>query len=237
MIAGISALVGVGGYALGARQTAPVNPNDKAGVEAIVRAYVLAHPEIIPEAMDALKSREATKAVVDNRSAIETPFGNAWEGAANGDVTLVEFYDYACGYCRQSVADVAQLLAEDKKLRVVYREMPVLGDSSVGAARISLALARSGNFGAFHRALYGGGHLSDAGINDAITKAGGNPAGVLAASQSPAIEAELAQVSGLQRALNLSGTPSWVVGDKVLIGAVGYDELKGAIAEARKKKS
>jgi hypothetical protein len=106
---------------------------DRAAIETIVREYILTHPEILPQAMENLQSQNLSKVVASNRQRIETPVGDAWEGAPNADVTLVEFYDYACGYCRASIADIDRLLAEDKKLKIVYRDMPVLGQDSVEA--------------------------------------------------------------------------------------------------------
>ncbi len=236
-VAAVAAAVGAGAVALSqGTGTSSAGAVDKAGVEKIVHEYILSHPEILPQAMTNLEEREATKRVAANRAAIETPYGSAWEGAENGDVTLVEFFDYSCGYCRTAVADVARLLAEDKKLKVVYRELPVLGEPSLNAARLSVVAAKSPNYVAFHKALYGNGRPDDAGIDSALTKAGLNPAAARAEATSPAVEAELAKSASLQTALNLNGTPSWVVGDQLIIGAVGYDKLKEAIAEARKAK-
>lgn len=234
VLIGAAALVaGAGGYALWSANT---GGGDRAATETIVREYILANPEILPEAMRNLQGKEAAKQVSANRSAIETPYGKAWEGAADADVTLVEFFDYACGYCRQAVADVDRLLAEDKKLKVVYHEMPVLGEQSIIAARHSIALAKSGNFIAFHKALYGAGRPTDAGIAAAVTAAGADPATIRAAAMGKDVEEQLGRAVNLQRQLGLDGTPAWVVGDKVISGAVGYEALKKAIADARAAK-
>ena len=85
--------------------------------------------------------------------ALETPFASSWKGAAKPDVMLVEFFDYACGYCRASNPHIERLLKEDKGLRVVYRELPILGPESVAAARVSLAASKAGRFRQFHDAL------------------------------------------------------------------------------------
>jgi protein-disulfide isomerase len=147
---------------------------------------------------------------------------------------LVEFFDYACGYCRASMGDIAKLLAEDKKLKVVYREMPVLGEHSVEAARVSLIAAQQNKYMVFHKAIFNAGRPTEAIVNAALDKAGVDKVAAKEASKSADVEAEITRNLDLQRALQLSGTPSWVVGDKVLVGAVGYDTLKAAIAEARK---
>lgn len=237
----LAALLGAGGAVLAVNATdkpAPINTADRAAIEQIVREYILSHPEILPEAMKNLETRENKKAVDANRKAIEAPFGSAWEGAADADVTLVEFFDYNCSYCRASLPDIDRLLAEDKKLKIVYREMPILGPESVEAAFASLAVAQQqgANYGAFHRALYKAGRLNASSIEDAAQKAGLDKARLKEAQRSETVRTEISTNLQLQQALQLTGTPSWVIGDKVLNGAVGYDELKKAIAEVRAQK-
>jgi protein-disulfide isomerase len=203
---------------------------EKAAVEKIVHDYILEHPEILPEAMERLQAREMTKAVAANRKLIETPYVGAWEGNPNGDVVLVEFFDYACGYCRASLPDIDRLLKEDPKLKIVYREMPVLGPDSTAAAELSLRVAKTGRYAAFHRAAY-------AARPDAAARARlAQSFGVDSKAKDADAETEISTNLQLQNALRLTGTPSWVVGDKLLAGAVGYDALKAANAEARAAK-
>ena len=208
---------------------APAAAPDRAAIEAIVRSYILEHPEILPEAMSRLQARETTNAIAANRDAIFRPFANAWDGAANPDITIVQFFDYDCGYCRRSLPDIDRLLAEDKKLRIVYREFPVLGPNSETAAKASLIAARGKQYPAFHRAMYAAKDLSPAEIDKVAIRFGVQGASDAAATRE--IEAN----RGLARPLGLTGTPSWVIGDQVLSGAVGYDALKAAIATARAK--
>jgi len=229
----LAGLIGVGGAAFYMASATPVDTTDRAAIEKIVREYILTHPEILPQAMENLRSQELGKVVEANRKLIETPVGDAWEGAPDADVTLVEFYDYACGYCRASIADIDKLLAEDKKLKVVYRDMPVLGQDSVEAARLSVAAAMAGKFTAMHKPLYSKGRPTP----DVLTSVRNSLAIDKAAVTNPAVDQELAKNLQLQRELDLSGTPAWVVGNKVLVGAVGYDALKAAIAEARAAKA
>ncbi len=228
----VAALLGAGGAALALGAASPVTTADKAAIEKIVRDYILEHPDILTQAMDNLQNREIKKVIDANRKAIETPFAGAWEGAADGDVTLVQFFDYACGYCRASLPDIDRLLREDKKLKVVYREMPILGQPSLDAARVSLAVAQKGSYGAFHRAVYAGGKITPASLEGARKAAGAGKGG----ESAPTVEAEIASNLELLRELQFTGTPSWVVGDRVLNGAVGYEKLKEAIAEARARK-
>lgn len=236
---GKSAVAAIVGVAIGASAVAfaasrgigyaePVVGNsERAKIEKVVRDYILANPEIIPQAVKLLQERDLAKVIETHRAAFETPFGSAWAGAADGDVTLVEFFDYACSYCRASNADVERLLAEDKGLKIVWREYPVLGEDSIAAARVSLAAAKQGRFAEFHKQLFASGRPSTAALADAQERAG------VDIVQSPALDREIEKNYELARAINASGTPAFVVGDKVLHGAVGYDALKQAVAAAR----
>ncbi|WP_286750872.1 thioredoxin domain-containing protein, partial [Sphingopyxis sp. SCN 67-31] len=116
----------------------------KSEVETIVGDYIRANPEIIPEALEAQRDREMAKAIDAIRPALEKPYAGAWAGNADGDVTLVVFTDYACGFCRASVPDVDRLVREDKRLKVVFRELPIISPQSRDAALMALAAARQG---------------------------------------------------------------------------------------------
>lgn len=228
-------LVGVvlGASAMALAPAAQIGGADRAEIERIVREYILQNPEIIPEAIERLQAREVAKVVDANRKAIETPFAGAWAGAQDADVVLVEFFDYACGYCKASQPDVQRLLAEDKRLKVVWREFPVLGEASQDAAFVSLAAADAGRYGAFHDKLFDLGRPTEQNVAAARNAAGIAEAVAGAAKEKGAYQAEIENNYALARALNLTGTPAFIVGDKVLQGAVGYDALKEAIAQAR----
>jgi protein-disulfide isomerase len=193
-----------------------------------VRSYLMDNPEVLPEAMDKLRSREMASAVDQNRVALETPFHSAWAGAADGDVVLVEFFDYACGYCRAANPDVERLLREDPRLKVVWREYPVLGPDSEQAAMLSLAAAKAGRFRPFDERLF-----ATARPNESAREAARTAIGIAPAVLTDEIRAELSRNFQLARAINATGTPTFVVGDQVLEGAVGYDVLRKAIEEAR----
>jgi protein-disulfide isomerase len=225
----------VGGIALGAAGMAGWHAwrgPDRAATEAIVRDYILAHGEILPEAMKRMQDRQAAASVGRHRPALETPYHGAWAGAANGDVVLVQFFDYACPYCRDTNADVDRLLAEDPRLKVVWRELPVLGPNSEAAANASLAAARQGRFRQFHERLFALGRPTEATLAQAMAEAG-----VSAEPENPGAGAELRRNIALAREMEASGTPTFVVGNQVLQGAVGYDALKAAIAEARRART
>ncbi len=197
----------------------------------IVRSAMLADPSILPDTADALRQAQYAPILAANRAALETPFASSWRGAAKGDVTVVEFFDYACPYCKASNPDIDRLVAEDKGVRVVYRELPILGPESVTAARLSLAASKAGRFNQFHDALWA------AGKPGAETLA--RAAAVTGIAPSPAtdadVEGELKRNFELASKLGASGTPLFIVGDRVISGAAGYDALKAAVAAARER--
>ncbi|MEO6433407.1 MAG: DsbA family protein [Sphingomicrobium sp.] len=198
----------------------------------IVRSGMMADPQILPDTVEALRDAQYAPVLAANRAAIETPFAASWKGAAKPDVTLVEFFDYACPYCKASNPVIDKLLTEDKGLRLVYRELPILGPESVAAARLSLAASKTGRFQAFHDRLWEAGKPGPETIAAAAAAAG------MAATppNDPAIEAELKKNFDLAGKLGATGTPVFIVGDRVMNSAVGYDALKEAIAAARKTK-
>ena len=197
----------------------------------IVRAGILSDPQVLIDGSDALRDQQYAPVLAANRAAIETPFATSWKGASKPDVTLVEFYDYACAYCKASNPHIDRLLKEDKGLRVVYRELPILGPQSVAAARLSLAASKGGRFAQFHDALWAAGKPSEQTIAVAA-RAAGLPADMGA---SPEAEAEIQKNFQLAETLGATGTPLFVVGDRVMNSAVGYDALKEAVEDARAK--
>lgn len=235
-IAAGSALVGAGAVA-GVNQLSGSNvpTPQRAAIERVVHDYVLAHPEIIPEAMGLMRDRETGQAIAANRAAILTPYGNAWIGNPKGDVTIVEYFDYNCGFCRSTLPVIFKLVASDPNLRVVFRELPILSEESRTAARLSLVAAERGRFKQFHQALYAGGQITDASINGALAAAGIDPATAQAAAANPRIDAEIRQNLGVAQKLGMTGTPSWVIGNRVTSAALPIEELRAQIAKARAK--
>jgi protein-disulfide isomerase len=195
----------------------------------IVRAGILSDPQVLIDGSDALRDQQYAPVLAAQRAAIETPFGTSWKGASKPDVTLVEFYDYACAYCKASNPHIERLLKEDQRLRVVYRELPILGPQSVAAARLSLAASKAGRFARFHDALWAAGKPSGQTIAAAAGAAGLPPN--LAAG--PEAEAEIQKNFQLAETLGATGTPLFIVGNRVMNSAVGYEALKKAIADAR----
>jgi protein-disulfide isomerase len=196
----------------------------------LVRAGIMADPQVLVDAGEALRDRQYEPVLAQQRAAIETPFGTSWKGSAKPDVTLVEFYDYACPYCKASNPAIERLLSEDPGLRVVYRELPILGQPSVDAARVSLAASKAGRFAQFHDAMWEAGRPAPDTIA-AASQAAGLPATPV---DSPDIEAELKKNFQLAGALGATGTPLFVIGNRVINSAVSYEELKKAVEDARR---
>ncbi len=199
-----------------------------AQTEEIVRNYILDHGEILPEAVERMQRRQARAAVLQNRQALERPWRSAWAGAENGDVVMVQFFDYACPYCHQINGDVERLLREDARLKVVWREYPVLGPNSEAAAVASLAAAEQGRWRQFHARLFALGRPTEAALQQAVRETG-----VTTGPVTDAMRAEVTRNGEMARAVGATGTPTFVIGEQVLQGAVGYEALKAAIAQAR----
>ena len=227
----LSLLAGIAGILIGALGVSLYFNfrGGQAASEEMVRNYILDHGEILPEAMERMQRRQAREAVLQNRRALEQPYRSAWAGAENGDVVMVQFFDYACPYCHQINGDVERLLREDSRLKVVWREYPVLGPNSESAAIASMAAAEQGRWRQFHARMFALGRPTDAVIQQAQRDAGVTAA----AAPTDAMRAEVTRNAEMARAIGATGTPTFVIGDRVLQGAVGYDALKAAIAEAR----
>lgn len=219
----VVALLGAFGGWLAARATA-----GKA-----VREYVINNPEILPLAMENLRKREDAKQLAGVRGEVEKPFPGAVLGNPNGKLVVVEFADYACGYCKRSVADLDALIAENPEIKVVMRELPILSPQSADAAKMALAAGDQGKYAAFHRAMYEIGKPDAQTIEAAAKAAGLDLDRARKFVADPRLDAEIDRNMSFARQLGFQGTPSWVIGDRLLSGAVGKEALAKAIDEAR----
>lgn len=197
------------------------------------RNYLLANPEILPEAMGELQRREMLARIEPLRDELEEPFPGAVLGNPEGTITLVEFTDYACSYCRQSLPEVNALIAANPDLKVVIREYPILTQQSADAARMALAAAQQGRFDEFHHAMFAQDQVTQQTIEAAAEQAGLNVEQALGAIALGQFEGQLQNNIFLAQSLGVSGTPSWIVGNRTLNGAVGAEAISQAIAEAR----
>jgi protein-disulfide isomerase len=210
----------------------PGSTAQRKALEALVRQTLLDHPEILSDAAGpgSARKRQPPRPL---RGALETPFPGAVLGNPQGRVTLVEFTDFACTYCRGSVADVEALVAANPDLKVVVRELPIISAQSVPAARMGLAAAAQGKYAAFHLAMFGGERPSPESIAAAAGKAGLDIPPRGPSPPGPRRCRELQRNLDLARQLGVSGTPAWVAGDQLLSGAVGRDRLQQAIDRRR----
>jgi len=230
LVIALMAVAGVGGW-FAHRQLAPAT--DKAAIEQIVRATILEHPEILPEAMENLQRNQGRDQLAQVREPVRRPFPGAVLGNPDGAVTLVEFTDFACGYCRKSVPDIAALAKANPDLRIVIRELPIISPHSAAAARMALAAAEQGKYQPFHDAMFAAGQLDPATIEAAARTAGLDLDRAHKVAASAPVTAEIRQNMALAQKLGFQGTPSWVAGDQLIAGAVGVDKLAEAVKAAR----
>lgn len=228
----IAALGAVGGWWLESSRTR-VSPSDKAMIEKVVHDYLLEHPEVLPEAVERLRAKESRKQLAGIAEQVRTPYPGVVLGNPNGKTVIVEFSDFACGFCRRSVPDVEALIAANPDLKVVIRELPVLSPASAEAARMGLAAAEQGKYAAFHYAMFAAGTPNAATIDAAAHAAGLDLVRARRVLADPRIEEELRRNVQYAQALGFEGTPGWVIGDQLISGAVGKDELARAIKVAR----
>lgn len=197
----------------------------------VVRDYVINNPEILPLAMENLRKQEDAKQLAGVRADVERPFPGAVLGNPNGKIVVVEFADYACGYCKKSVADLDALIAENPEIKVVMRELPILSPNSADAAKMALAAGEQGKYPAFHKAMYEIGKPDAQTIEAAAKAAGLDLDRARKFIADPRLDAEIDRNMGFARQLGFQGTPSWVIGERLLPGAVGKEALAKAIAE------
>ena len=203
----------------------------------MVRDYLLKHPEVLREVIDALDKKEkaAAMSVISARS--KEIFRSADDhvaGNPEGKISVVEFFDYNCGYCRHSLADVLKLLDKDKDVRLVFKEFPILGPGSVSAAKASIAARRQNKYWDFHLALMRERGTVDEAKVFAVAKTVGLDIPKLKADMESADVAKIiAQNQALAEALSIQGTPAFVIDQTLIPGAPGYDGLANAVAAVK----
>jgi protein-disulfide isomerase len=226
-----------------AQSPIPLLPGiDRAAIERIVHDYLIQHPEVLVEAINEIRRRQeqasadqAQKAIVDQHKEIfddaMTPVG----GNPQGDVTIVEFFDYHCGYCKQVQPSMESLIKEDGKIRVVFKELPILAPESRIAAAGALAAQRQGKYTVMHNALMSArGTLTKARVLQIGRDNGLDVAKLEKDMQLPEIDAAIERNLKLAAALDISGTPSFVIGGELVPGAIDIDDMRKLIAKARK---
>ncbi|MGH7100215.1 MAG: DsbA family protein [Stellaceae bacterium] len=228
--------------AAGAAEPAALAPGQRQTIEAIVHDYLLSHPEVVVEALNEAEKKlrlaaqeHAQQALADHRRQVfddpATPVG----GNPEGDATIVEFFDYNCPYCKAIEPSLERLSAKDHNLRFVYKEFPVLGPESVVAARAALAANRQGKYEAFHDAMMAlKGPFDDDRIDQVARSVGLDVARLRRDMASPQIAAALKANFVLADALDVHGTPTFIIGKEIVPGAVDTARLEHLIAAARR---
>ena len=216
----------------------PVSPE----FEAQARTYLLENPEVLVESFRRLEERQRVVQADDLKTLIrdrhdeifndpEAPIG----GNPEGDVTLVEFFDYNCPYCRKAAPIVAEAAEADEGLRIVYKEFPILGPGSDFAARAALAAHRQGKYEPFHQALMAhSGAVDKTSTLEIAAEVGLDVEQLKRDVEDPAIAAAIGRNLALARDLRITGTPSFVAGDEIVRGLVDLTAMQGLIGDARK---
>src|SRR6516165_6005719 len=212
-------------------------------IESIIRNYLIAHPEVLEDAMAELNKRQAAAeaekheaSVAQNSEAIFNSPRGVVLGNKDGDVGFVEFFDYNCGYCKRAMADMLDLLKTDPKLKVVLKEFPVLSEGSVESAKVAVAARMQDpkKYLDFHQKLLGGRGPADKTRAMAAAKdAGLDVTRIEKDLLSPEIKATISENMKLAEDMDLNGTPSYVIGKQIVVGAVGLEGLKAKIGLAR----
>jgi len=221
----------------------------KSEIERIIKDYIVSHPEVLQEAIAELDKRQAAADLEKAKNAVagnaETLFNSSRQvvlGNPKGDVTMVEFFDYNCGFCKRAMADMLELLKDDPKLRIILKEFPVLGPGSVEAAKVAVAVRMQDKTGKkyldFHQKLLGGRGQADKARALAVAKeAGMDMKRIDTDLASDEVKVSIEESLKLAETLGLNGTPSYIVGADVVIGAVGLDALRTKVSMARCGKS
>jgi protein-disulfide isomerase len=225
----------------GARAGEAPDASRRQEIEKIVREYLLTHPEVVTEALREAQRREqeaqrqrATDAIRARLAELTQDPGSPVGGNPQGRVTIVEFFDYQCGYCKRQEAELKTLLQADPDIRLVYKDLPILGPASVFAARAALAAQKQGKHEALHAALMAASQkLTDQEVLRIAAQTGLDTAKLEKDMEDPSVSQVLDRNFQLQRALNIQGTPALIVGTELIPGAASVESLKALVARAR----
>jgi protein-disulfide isomerase len=229
------------GLRLGHQDAGVASSKPQDEFEQRVRTYLLEHPEIVAEAINRLEARQGEQAATEAHAVLKLQSDEVFRdpdspvgGNPNGDVTLVEFFDYNCPYCRMMAPVMTEAEAADPHLRIVYKELPILGPNSVFAAKVALVANKQGKYVAFHRALYQlRGPIDEGKVLEAAATVGLDIDRMKADLQDAAIDGALEKTGKLAQALQITGTPGFVVGDQLTTGATDLSTLQALIGKAR----
>lgn len=215
---------------------------DPAQLNPLIEQYLLSDPKILQRMSVALDStlqaeqrEQSTSAIASMRDKIYNDPDQVVLGNPKGDVTLVEFFDYNCGYCRSALPDLATLLAEDPNLRVVLKEFPILSNESIDAARVAVLVGKADvDYWSFHEALFSArGQVDKGAALTAASELGLSPVTLEMQMGEPRVSQAIQTSYEIAKALNITGTPTYIIGNEIIPGAIGIDELRSRIANMR----
>jgi len=219
---------------LAARGHDTVDPADRARIESIVRDYILANPEIIPEAMQVLQMRAVQGAITEYHDALYNDPDGVEIGNPDGDVTIVEFFDYTCGFCRVMKAPLQRLLNEDDGVSIVLKEWPIRGEVAELASRAAIASRRQNLYVDYHFALFDRpGRLTEEAIFETARAVGLDVDQLQQDMTRPEVQAIITRNRQLGAALDLRGTPAFIIGNELIPGAMSYEDLVRQVQAAR----
>lgn len=222
----------------------PVDPAEKVRIETIVRDYLMNNPEIMMDVQNALEIKLEAKRSAQMAGALKEQGANLYKaasspsvGTADANVTVVEFFDYNCGYCRRAMPDIVKLTTEDPKVKLVFKEFPIFGADSEAAAKVALAASKQGKYWEVHKGLFEHeGKLNEEAALSVAQGLGLDMTKLKADMDSPETQKELDDTKQLAESLGIQGTPHFFVGEKVIPGAPEdlFDQLQTRIADVRK---
>ncbi len=244
-ILGAAALALALSFPAGAQQPQPFTPEQRGAIEALVRDILVKNPDIIQEALVELEKRQQQAQIDSQRQVLVTERASIFDspnasiaGNPQGDVAIVEFFDYNCGFCKRALNDMQELIKLDPKLKIVLRDFPVLGPESVEASRVAVAAKsqlRPDRYWAFHVALMSSrGRVNGQRALEVAREHGANVDQLRRDMESPQTRQIIEETVVLGDRLGLTGTPAYVLADEIVFGAVGVEQLKSRIDNVRK---
>ncbi len=213
----------------------------KEEIEKIIHEYIVSNPQVLIEAFDELEKRDVAEKAQQFEKNLVSAKDDLWNdgfsyvaGNPDADVTIVEFFDYNCGYCRRSLSTVLSLIEEDKNVRVIFKEWPIQGPDSVVAARASLAATKQGKFMELHQALMSSSEaITEAIVMKTAAQVGIDVVQLQKDMKAPEVDEMLSRNGNLAQSLGITGTPAFIVGDQLIPGAAPIDQFKSVIEEVR----
>ena len=221
--------------------TSSFSDAQRAEIEGMIKGYLLAHPEVMVEVSKELEKRQASmqaetnkKVIVERKASIFRAPTDFVYGNPKGEITVVEFFDYNCGWCKKAVDEVTKLIKADPQVRIVFKELPIFGEASTLAAKAAMASVKQGKYWDYHVALMKEKQVTKDNLFKIAEKVGLNVDKLKADMADPAFEAALKETAAIAQELGIEGTPGFIVDDKVNVGFVPAEGIKAMLADARK---